>query len=188
MKVLIVRSRAIDPSVKKIAKALAKSGFIVHLLIWDRHGKLQNKAEDDYFIHYCRIRAPYDNFFVLFYLPFWWLFELFFLLRNSDKNTIIHSCDLDTLFPAIIVKFLKKIKLNYTIFDFYADNFPPETSKCIRKFIAFIEKFGLQYAHIVFLVDETRIQQIKGAKVKNIVYIYNTPFKKYNIRAIAGLF
>ena len=182
MKVLIVRSRAIDPSVKKIASALAKSRFNVHLLIWDRDGALQDTIEDNYSIHYCRIRAPYDNFLVFLYLPFWWLFEFFFLLRNSDKNTVLHACDLDTLWPAIFVKILKKIRLNYSIYDFYADNLPPATPNFVRRFIAFIEKFGLQYAHTVFLVDESRLTQIIDAKISNIVYIYNTPEEKYSIR------
>jgi len=184
MKVIIVRSRAIDPSVKKIACALANREFTVHLLIWDRDGELHNTIENNYFLHYCRIHAPCDNFLVFFYLPFWWFYELLFLLRNSDKNTVIHACDLDTLWPAIMVKIIKKITLNYTIFDFYADNFPHKTPHFIRRSIASIEKIGLQFAHTVFLVDESRIQQIKNAKFKNIVYIYNTPEEKFLLRDI----
>lgn len=175
MKVIIVRSRASDPNVLKIARVLAKNNFNLHLLIWDRTGKLKDIYTDNISIHYCKIRAPSDQLSIVFFLPFWWLYEFLFLLKNADKNTVIHACDLDTLWPAIFIKQLIRIDLNYSIYDFYADNLPKNTPQFFRNFTAFIEKTGLKYNHTTFLVDETRIQQIKDAKYRNIVYIYNTP-------------
>lgn len=175
MRVLIVRSRAIDPSVKKIASALAKNGYNVHLLLWDRTGEQSDPNNDIYRTHFCRIKAPYDSLLAVFYLPLWWLFELGFLMKYSNKNTIIHACDFDTLWPAVCVKIIKRLPLNYSILDFYADNFPQSTPHFIRNIIAFAEKFGLRYTNTTFLADESRLVQIKGARYNNIAYIYNTP-------------
>jgi glycosyltransferase involved in cell wall biosynthesis len=175
MNVILVRSRASDPNVLKIARVLAKNDIQTSLLIWDRTGNNQDTILNKISIHYFRMRAPYDKATVVFYLPFWWLYEFYFLLRYINRDTVIHACDLDTLWPAIFVKILKRIRLNYTIYDFYADNLPNKTPRIFRNFIAFIEKKGLQFAYTVFLVDESRLAQIKGAKCNNIVYIYNTP-------------
>jgi glycosyltransferase involved in cell wall biosynthesis len=175
MNVILVRSRASDPNVLKIAHVLAKNGIETKLLIWDRNGKNEDALLNKISIRYFRMAAPYDKATVVFCLPFWWLYEFFFLLKNADRDTVIHACDLDTLWPAIFVKILKRIRLNYTIYDFYADNLPNKTPRIFRDFIAFIEKKGLQFAHTVFLVDESRLAQIKEAKFNNIVYIYNTP-------------
>jgi len=40
MKVTVVRGRAIDPAVNKIAKTLSRNGHDVELLVWDRWNTL----------------------------------------------------------------------------------------------------------------------------------------------------
>lgn len=171
MKVTLVRSRAIDPSVNKVAKALSQNGYDVKLLLWDRQNTLKSKNGDKYTICNFNLKAPYDKFSVLFYLPIWWIYEFFFLLK--DDSTVIHLCDLDTLIPAIFVKLIRRVKICYTIYDFYADNL--QNPLIVRKFIAFVERFGIRFTDVLFLVDECRYEQVKGAKINKIVYIYNSP-------------
>jgi glycosyltransferase involved in cell wall biosynthesis len=175
MNVILVRSRAINPDVLKIARFLANNDFKTSVLIWDRTGKNKDALVNKMRIRFFRIHAPYDKATIVFYLPFWWLFEFFFLLSNANRDTVIHACDLDTLWPAIFVKILKRVQLNYTIYDLYADNLPYKTPRIIRALVAFVEKTGLRFAHTVFLVDESRLAQINGGKLNNVVYIYNTP-------------
>lgn len=173
LKVTLVRSRAIDPAINKVAKTLAKNGYDVKLLVWDRMGNKQTESIDGYTICRFGFKAPYDKVSVVFYLPIWWLYEFFFLLKQDA--TVVHVCDLDTLIPALFAKFIKKTKLCYTIYDFYADNLPTVFPQIFRKFIAFIEKQGIQFVEFLFLADEYRFEQVKGAKIKNLVYIYNSP-------------
>lgn len=179
MNVILVRSRASDPNVLKIARFLANNDFKTSVLIWDRTGKNKDTIVNKMRIRFFRIHAPYDKVTIVFYQPFWWLFEFVFLLSNANRDTVIHVCDLDTLWPAIFVKILKRVQLNYTIYDFYADNLPNKTPRIIRALIAFIEKSGLRFAHTVFLVDESRLAQVNGGKLNNVVYIYNTPEDSY---------
>ena len=35
---------------------------------------------------------------------------------------MVHACDFDTILPALMCKWLWKIKVIYDIFDFYADH------------------------------------------------------------------
>jgi len=79
LKVTLVRSRAIDPAINKVAKALADNGHDVKLLVWDRNGNKQTEKVDGYIKHRFGFKAPHDEPTVVFYLPIWWLYEFFFL-------------------------------------------------------------------------------------------------------------
>ncbi len=179
IKVAIVRSRAIDPAVNKVAKALADSGYAVDLLVWAREGRVKESAKNNgYNTHRFNLKAPYYKPSLLFYLPIWWLYEFLFLLRSGAN--IIHACDLDTLIPAILVKVIKRTKLCYFIYDFYADILPPQVPGIIIKLFSFTEKFLIRFVDALFLVDRSRYEQVKGAKVNRIEYIYNSPADCFN--------
>ena len=177
MKVNLVRARAIDPTVNKVAKTLSEHGYDVKLLVWDRQNTLKGENGEGYKICRFAFKAPYDRLTVVFYLPIWWIYEFFFLLR--DKCDVIHVCDLDTLIPAILAKFIKRVPLCYTIYDFYANNLPDGrfqlVRNLIRSLVARVEKLGIGFAEILFLVDESRYEEVRGARINKVVYIYNSP-------------
>jgi glycosyltransferase involved in cell wall biosynthesis len=177
MKVTIIRARAIDATVYRLAETLSGNGYDVRLLVWDRQGNLKDRKGKGYTICKFNLRAPYDKFTALFYLPIWWAYEFFFLLReNSD---VIHACDLDTLLPAILAKLIKRTKLCYTIYDFYANNLPDGRPYLLRRFVrslvAEVEKFSLRFTQVLFLENEWRYEEVKGARINKLAYIYNSP-------------
>jgi glycosyltransferase involved in cell wall biosynthesis len=183
MKVILIRSRSIDSAVFKLAETLSKNGHSVTLLVWDRQNNLKEENKK-YNVHKFSLKASYDKWTALFYLPIWWIYEFYFLLtHNAD---VVHTCDLDTLWPAVIVKFIKKFKLFYIIYDFYADNLT-KLPEFLRKTIAFLEKGGIKFSDTLFLVDESRYEQVKGAKIKKLVYIYNSPQEYFPIKKKANL-
>jgi glycosyltransferase involved in cell wall biosynthesis len=177
MKVLLVRSRSIDSAVYKVADALTKGGHDVDLLVWDRQQNLNLDEKRDYKIHRFNLKAPHDSWSAMFYIPFWWMYVLYFLLKT--RTDVIHACDLDTLWQGVLVKTLKGKKLCYTIYDFYSNNFPDVQpyilTRPFRGLIALIEKFGIGFTDILFLADECRLEEVKGARIKKVVYIYNSP-------------
>lgn len=177
MKVILVRSRAIDSAVFKLAKCLSDHGYEVLLLVWDRHGALTDTDEYGYAIHSFNLRAPSDTVSAVLFFPIWWLYELVFLLRR--ESDVIHACDLDTLYPAIAAKVLKQNKLNYIIYDFYANNLPngplQPLRDQIRSIVGSIERFGIRFTETLYLVDESRYGEVEGARVRNLVYLYNSP-------------
>lgn len=172
-----MRARAIDPAVNKVAKTLSENGYDVKLLVWDRQNTLSAKDGDGYTVCKFNLKAPYDKFTVLFYLPIWWTYEFFFLLKG--KCNVIHACDLDTLIPAILIKLVKRVRLCYTIYDFYANNLPDGRFQLVRKLIrtlvASVERFGIRFTEVLFLVDESRYEDVRGARIKKLAYIYNSP-------------
>jgi glycosyltransferase involved in cell wall biosynthesis len=177
MKVTLVRARAIDPAVNKVAKTLSEHGYDVKLLVWDRQNTLTVKGDEEYTICKFGFKAPYDKLTVVFYFPIWWIYEFFFLLK--DKCNVIHACDLDTLIPAIPAKLIKRVPLCYTIYDFYANNLPnghfQVVRRLIRSLVARVEKFGIGFTEILFLVDEARYEEVRGARINKLAYIYNSP-------------
>jgi glycosyltransferase involved in cell wall biosynthesis len=177
MKVTILRSRAIDSAVNKVAEALAQNGHDVKLLVWDREGNKNVENNNGYTTYRFRLKAPHDKPTVLFYVPIWWLYVFFFLLK--DDSDVIHACDFYTLMPAIPIKLIRKVKLCYTIYDFYANNLPDGRPylirKLLRKWIASVDKFGIRFTDVLFLVDESRYEEVKGARINRLVYIYNSP-------------
>ena len=177
MKVTLIRGRGIEPGINKIAKALATHGYSVKLLIWDRDGTAEPYNAALYRTYKCTIRAPYDRPAALLYLPLWWAYELVFLLR--DDSDVIHASDFDTLFPAILAKLIGKRKLCYFIYDFYADNLPDGGFQWLRKrirwFVAHLERTGIGFADVLFLVDESRFEEVDGAHINELYYVYNSP-------------
>lgn len=182
IKVTLVRSRAIDPAPHKVARALVHGGYAVELLVWAREGGRKEGGKGDcYNVHRFSLKAPYYKRSLLFYLPIWWLYEFLFLWRH--ETNVIHACDLDTLIPAILVKLTKKITLCYTIYDFYADILPNQIPDTARKLVAFTEKFALRFVDALFLVDRSRYEQVRGAKINRIEYVYNSPEDCFSAKA-----
>jgi len=177
MKVTLVRSRAIDAAVTRLAATLAEGGHNVELLVWDRGNHFGENTSRLYRTLRFRLSAPYDRPIVAFFLPLWWTFETLFLL--ATRTDVIHACDLDTLFPAIAARLVKKVRLVYTVYDFYADNIHWErfrtVSKVLRVLLASAEKYGISFAEVVFLPDESRLAELRGAEVKHVVFAYNSP-------------
>jgi hypothetical protein len=145
MKVTFIRSRSIGitTNIDRWAKALSESGHDVELLVWDREGKKGTESSSGYKIQRFGFRAPLDKPSVLLYYPIWWAYVLFYLLRTDSD--VIHAFNLDTLIPAIFVKLITRIKLCYTIYDFYAEILPEKVPGVVRRFIAAIEKFGIGF-------------------------------------------
>jgi len=177
MRVTLVRSRTIDEAVYKVARTLAEDGHEVKLLVWDRQRDLNINSRDGYQIIRFTVGAPYDTIWALLYLPLWWAYELYFLLRY--RADVIHACDFDTLPPALVAKLLKRMKLCYQIYDFYASNLPDGRFGIVRRLIrtltGSLEKFCIRFAEVLFLADEGRYEEVKGARISKLVCIYNSP-------------
>ena len=177
LKVTLVRSRSTDAATLRVATNLSRVGYDVELIVWDRGGHFLADIEPGCRLRRFPLRVPYDRPSAVLFLPFWWAYETLALLaHNAD---IIHACDLDTLYPAILSKFAKKAKLCYTIYDFYANNVHvqglPRVAKVLRHFIASAERLGMGFADALFIPDESRLKEIKVPRSRRVTLLYNSP-------------
>lgn len=178
MNVIILRSNPIapDPRVEKEARSLAKSGYSVKAMGWDRTGLLPKlEKKDDYLIFRLTIRAKYGS--GIMNLPAllrWQLGLMWWLIKNKNSYKIIHACDFDTILPALIMKIFFNKNVIYDIFDFYADHLR-KTPKFLKNLIRKVDFWAIKKSDGVILVDDSRRLQIAGAKPKELIIIYNSP-------------
>ena len=176
-RVNLVRSRASDNAVYKIARTLSKGGYEVNLLVWDRSSRRIDEPNPKYAIYAFEFKAPVDKIEGVAFLPLFWLYEFVFLVKH--KAQIYHACDFDTLLPALVAARITGAKLFYSILDFYANNIPVDllgrAGKIARQVIAALEKTCIASADVVAIVDESRRAEIQGARTKKLIVLTNSP-------------
>jgi glycosyltransferase involved in cell wall biosynthesis len=181
--VIFLRSNPVapEPRVEKAAEALFLNGYDVIILAWDRTCSFPIDEIREYaVIHRFLLIAPFGSGLKNILNLLKWNFYIFsFLYRNRKSYQIIHACDFDTIFPALINKFLFKKKVIYDIFDFYADS-REIVPRFLREFIRKIDMWAIGKADAVILADESRKVQISGSCPKKIEYIYNSPEELLN--------
>lgn len=173
MNVIMIRSNPIDPDVRleKEAKTLAGAGYNVTLIGWQRFGEAPEYESTPYYdIRRIKLRAPFEKK-VIFYLPIWWTLAFYRLLKEDWD--IIHAADFDTYLPALIAAKIKRKRIVYDIFDFYADQVPLPT--IIWKCVAKIDTSLMRSADAVIVVDQSRLRQIGREGDETVHIIYNSP-------------
>jgi glycosyltransferase involved in cell wall biosynthesis len=177
-RVLFLRSNPIDPDprVEKSATSLAKAGYCVTILGWDRYGKsAETTTFGDVKVVRLRIEAEFGSGIRNFPALLRWQWGLMrWLIHHRHEFDSIHACDFDTIIPALIAKLLWKKPVLYDIFDFYADHLR-STPQWIKGIIRNLDKICIRWADGVILVDDARWEQIDGANPKRSAVIYNTP-------------
>lgn len=173
MKIIIIRSclETQSPRTTKNAQALASAGHDVTVLAWDREGK-HPKAErrDGYQVLRFRFGAPYGPL-VLLYLPLWWAYEFWWLLRA--RWDVVHAIDFDTVLPALILARIKKRPIIYEIADVIEDIRPLPTA--LRSFFVKIDKTLMRWVDAMIICDEARVEEFDGIPNDNTVVVYNSP-------------
>jgi len=173
-KVIMVRSQPVNPDVRieKEAETLSMAGFDVIILGWGKSGKKSVRLEkrSGYLIRRFQFWAPWGKK-VVFFLPFWWIFETGWLLKNQWD--IVHAADFDTLVPALIVAKLKRKYIIYDIFDYYAESTP--MPHILRAILGRLDRYLMNYVDKIIVVDPSRLKQIGRENDSTVAVIFNSP-------------
>lgn len=177
-RVLFLRSNPIapDPRVEKEAQALAEEGYRVRVLGWDRTTALP-PAEETPFYRIERLRIPGRVGAGLRNLPHLLRFQLgllAYLWRRRGEYDIVHACDFDTVLPALCAKILWRKRVVYDIFDFYAEMLR-KTPSFLKRAIRWVDLRAMGLADGIVLADESRIEQIAGARPQRMAIVRNAP-------------
>lgn len=183
-RILFLRSNPIDPDprVEKEASTLAKAGYQVRVVGWDLTGRYPRHVVTDFGVlerlHvHAHLKGGRANRSGLANLPHYLRFQLglvLYLLRMRKAYDVVHACDFDTLMPALFAKVALGKKVIYDIFDFYADMML-RAPKWLKALVRWLEVRLMGYADAVILADESRVQQIEGARPRKLTVIYNSP-------------
>lgn len=187
MKVVFLRSNSVmpDPRVEKEVSSLASIGHEVQIVGWNREKSkkrfsLGDKELDGIVvpITWINIKAKFGGGFKNNLLPLikFQISLLLWLIKHRKNFDIIHACDFDTVIPAFICSKIFNKKLVYDIFDYYVDAFsvPIKLKRIIEK----IDIYIMNKVDAVIIVNESRLEQIKKSKPKELLIIHNSPKKK----------
>jgi len=177
-RVLFLRSNPIDPDprVEKEATALAEAGYEVRVLGWDRTAKLPREEVKPFgLVERIPIQARFGA--GLGNLPALLRFQVAlasYLVRQKRSYDVIHACDFDTAFTAFLVGRLLGKRVVYDVFDFYAEMLR-NTPAWVREVIRLVDLRLMGRVDALIIADDARKEQIRGARPKRLVVIYNTP-------------
>lgn len=176
--VVILRGNPVapDPRVERVARTLAREGFKVTVVGWDREGRFPERELVPFgWMVRLRPRGRYGA--GLRNLPAllrWQLQPVGWLLSHRWRYAVIHACDFDTLVPALLVKLLLGKGVVYDIFDWYADAVRGLPG-FLRRWLARLDAWLLQWADAVILADENRLPQLGKARPRRLEIVYNSP-------------
>ncbi len=178
LRLVLCRSNPIvhDPRVEKVAGTLKRAGYGVLLLGWDRTGVLPQEEMIDEIPCY-RLQIKANSAEGIYNLPHVIRFQLgllYWLIRHRNDYDLIHACDFDTILPALTCAKLWKKKVVYDIFDVYADmlrKIPKRIIAMIRR----VDLWAITKADGVIQADDSRMDQIAGARPKFYTVVYNSP-------------
>lgn len=179
-RIVIARSNGVDPDsrVEKEANSLAKNGYDVTILAWDRSSNYRIRVDRKKLQNTTVKRISFGskaNFgegfkslkpFTLFQMRLAaWLF------KHHKEYDAVHLCDFDTGFTGIkVAKFFHK-KVIYDIFDYSGTDAKSFFDKTIKRW----EDNIINNADATIICTDERKRQIKGTNPKLLTVIHNTP-------------
>lgn len=183
--IIILRSNPVNPDsrVEKEANGLAKAGYDVKIIAWDRDYKYKAKMSTlklkDCEVEIIRfgIPASYGEGFknLLSFVTF--QAKMFnWLIINKNRFNAIHACDFDTAFTAYICSKLTKKILIFDIFD-YLYTKPQGKLKFLKKWVSYMQRVIINNSSGTIICTEKRKEQISGTTPKKLVIIHNSPHK-----------
>jgi glycosyltransferase involved in cell wall biosynthesis len=173
--IIIARSNPVapDPRVEKVGRILQEMGQVT-ILAWDRTGKLPSSERTNFgLVRRLHLRAPSDNVLLAPFLLIWMMYEFCWLLGRSWE--IVHACDFDTYLPALAAAKVKKKKVVYDIFDWYADMTANSIPTWMQTFINWLDRRLIPAADAVIIADDKRIIQLGETIPKRLLVIVNAP-------------
>jgi glycosyltransferase involved in cell wall biosynthesis len=176
-RVVFARSKSpagMEPRVAKEAGTLARAGYEVHVVLWDRERAFPaEETRDGVHVHRYQLRAPEGQPDVARLLPRWWWYA--FRRIASLGPHVVHAVDFDTILPAYAAARIAGAKVVYDIFDFYAEMVTANLSPRFRGLLAKRERTMIGKADLVILPDLRRKVQLGTARPKRLVEIMNVP-------------
>lgn len=181
--VVLIRSNPIKPypRLEKIANYLAKNGYGVTVLAWDRDSDYEPKEEvlklKDTEVKIIRIglKGQFSGG-MKKNLKSLLKFQRFihsWLKQHRSEYDIIHAYDFDTGYTALKCAKKFKKKMIYDIPDYYADSHG--LNGAVGKLVRKTENSVINRADATVICTEERKKQIAGTHPKKLYVIHNTP-------------
>ena len=182
--VVFIRSNSIvgDPRVEKYVKYLQLEDIDYKIIGWNRCDETLNVENVIFYKRKCGyaiggLKAVYNR-------VLWFIFVIK-TLYSLKKVSVIHGCDLDSAFPAVLYNFCghRKVKIIFDVFDWFSATLANQAI-WIRTAFQMLEKVTIREANTIIICEEERYEQIpykishKTLILPNIPDIIDHSFKK----------
>lgn len=160
------------PRVCKMVSTLARTGYKVMMVEWDRSSKLEAKeCQRNIIVYRMKLKAPY-GLKLLLKMPVWWIYLHF--LTIAKHFTVVQPQNLDNLLAVWVISHIKHAKIIYDLADFYADAYVPN-SRVLKGVTRWLERILIRTVDGLILVSEGQISQVKrGNLPAKLALVYNT--------------
>lgn len=192
LRIVIVRSNGIDPDsrVEKEANSLAKAGYDVTLIAWNRDENFsirydykqlsETKVKRISFGAKAEFGAGMKS--LRPYLSF--QRRLFgWLVKNKNNYDVCHFCDFDTAFTGSNACRMLRKPYVFDIFDYLSTDAKTAFQKSVKR----AEDNIINHANATIICTEKRKEQIKDAKPRRLIVIHNTPDNYPSLRREKGI-
>lgn len=182
--VVMIRSNPVRPypRLEKMANCLAKNGYVVTVLAWDRDDDYEPKEENlilkNATVKIIRVglKGQFSGGIkknlkgLLGFQKFIYLW----LKRHQTEYDVIHAYDFDTGYVALKCARKFRKKLIYDIPDYYVDSHGLNGT-FIGKIVKWLEDSVISHADATIICTEERKEQIAGTHPKKLYVVHNTP-------------
>ena len=186
--VILIRCNDIvsDPRAMKYVRYLDETKQDYVLIGWDRDGKMQDTDKAVYYHRHAGynvggIRAAWNRI-------GWMQFVVKTLRRLNIEGAVLHGCDLDGVYPAIVYNKMqpksKKCRIIFDVFDWFSATLYEQPKPVLRAF-KYMERTSIHNSDYIILCEPERVEQIpytipkeKLLILPNIPYFPNQNFLK----------
>lgn len=151
-----------DPRVQKEARALARAGYRVTVICWDRRGEFEPMQERDGFVvRRIHVRSGYSaGSRQVLHLPrFWWRAVQDLRALQPD---LVHAHDLDTAPAAAWYAARRRISWIFDAHECYPEQIRPQVHPLIYRLLLALEQQMARRATRVLTVGETLAERFRA--------------------------
>lgn len=165
-----------DPRAMKYVKYLEDTKRDFTLIGWDR----DNVLTDCKHHKYLKKKAGYNvgGIKAVKNRIRWMWFVLKSLIKEKSNKPILHACDLDAAFPAVVYKMLfnKNAVVIFDIFDWFSASMNDQGAIILAAF-KFMEKYAAKRSDYIIICEKERIDQIQFPVSSEKLYVLpNIPY------------
>ena len=148
-----------DTRAAKYIKYLEETNQEYFVIGWDRDGKCHEPKNGVYYkrpagVHVGGLKAAKNRIF--------WMNYVINCLRKLNYNDfVIHACDIDSAFPAVVYKsfFNNRVRIIFDVFDWFSASMNNQGWVILEAF-KFMEKYTTKRSDYVIICEKERIDQI----------------------------
>jgi len=159
--VVFIRSNDIvsDPRAMKYINFMAREGVPCRRIAWDRYEKASEEANTVYYhkkagFNVGGVKAAFNK-------ARWMIFVVKSLKKMNLSDDVLHGCDLDSAFPAVVYRMLynRDVKIVFDVFDWYTATLHDQNI-LFRLVFRIMERITVQQSDYIIICEPERIKQI----------------------------